>query len=152
MKNKIRCIFSAAAATTICLALLSPGFLHGATQKPAKKAQTEQAPAASDSQKDSDPVAAFQNSRYWKKLDERTQQAWLDAMGANDPERRMDCFVRVRWPADQGDESFLISKGFDVRFFSGTIASGHMKANDMPDVAALPFVDSVKLSTPSDKK
>lgn len=43
--------------------------------------------------------------------------------------------------------SFLISNGFIVRAVSGPIATGHLKAGDLPSVAALPFVVSVKSST-----
>ena len=99
--------------------------------------------------KKSDDVSSFQTSKAWNKLDSATQNAWLDAMKTGDTGRRMDCFVRVRAPADRGDESFLLDNGFDVRMFAGNVASGHMKAGDVPGVANLPFVDSIKLSTKS---
>jgi hypothetical protein len=93
-----------------------------------------------------DSGADFAQSRAFKKLDADTQQAWQEAMQANDPERRFDCFVRVRAPADRGDQSFLFSAGFVVRMFSGNVASGYMAAKDLPRVARLDFVDSIRLS------
>lgn len=92
--------------------------------------------------------AGFKASKAWNKLDAGLQQAWQDAKKAGDMSRRLDCFVRVRAPADEGDQSFLISHGFIVRQFAGTIATGHMKAADLPSVAELPFVDSIKLAKP----
>ena len=70
--------------------------------------------------KKSDDVSSFQTSKAWGKLDSATQNAWLDAMKTGDTGRRMDCFVRVRAPADQGDESFLLDNGFE----SGWVLSG----------------------------
>ena len=97
-------------------------------------------------------IKAFQNSRDWRKLGPRIRQVWLDAMRTGDNNRKLECFVRVRYPADEGDQSFLISKGFIVQIFAGSIARGHMKAQALRQVAHLPFVDSIKLSTPPDKK
>ena len=89
---------------------------------------------------------SFEGSTAWQKLDSGTQQAWTAAKAAGDMTTRIDCFVRVRAPDDRGDESFLISKGYNARAFAGTIASGYLKAQDLPGVAGLPFVESVKIA------
>ena len=94
------------------------------------------------------PANNFQTSSAWKKLDAGTQAAWLAAQQANNPAQRIDCFVRVQAPADQGDESFLFSTGYQVRTFAGPVATGHVQAKDLPNVAALPFVMSIKLAKP----
>jgi len=90
---------------------------------------------------------AFENSRAWTKLDSRTQQAWLAAKKAGDMGRRLDCFVRVQYPGGQGDEDFLVSAGYVVRVFSGSVATGHLAAGNMQRVAELPFVQTIKLSS-----
>jgi len=89
---------------------------------------------------------SFQMSKAWNKLDPSLQAAWLDATKAGDMSRRLDCFVRVRAPADTGDEAFLFSHGFNVRAFSGNIATGHVAAQDLQRVAELSFVDSIRSS------
>ncbi len=111
-------------------------------QQPA--AQTEA--VSPDSTSAPDKISSFQASGEWKKLDSRLQAAWVSAM-KNDPTQRLDCFVRLQAPGDRGDQSFLISKGYNVRIFAGTIASGWLAAQDLPEVARLPFVMSINLAT-----
>lgn len=93
-----------------------------------------------------DSSASFETTKAWSKLGDTLQSAWLDAKKSGDMSRRLDCFVRVRAPADNGDQSFLFSNGFVVRQFAGPVASGYMTADDVPDVANLPFVVSIKLA------
>ena len=50
------------------------------------------------------------------------------------------------WQALNGDRSFLISKGFNVRTVGGNVASGYMQAQNLPLVANLPFVSKIRLS------
>ncbi|MBT3182858.1 MAG: hypothetical protein HN337_10205 [Deltaproteobacteria bacterium] len=88
----------------------------------------------------------FEQSRAWKKLGTRVQSAWLAAKKTGDMSTRLDCFVRIESPADDGDKSFLISNGFNVMVF-GLITRGHMQVKDLRRVAELPFVQSIKLST-----
>lgn len=90
---------------------------------------------------------AFERSAAWQKVDPSLQASWKEAMASGDADRRIDAFVRCQQAIDPGDKSFLISNGFIVRAVSGPIATGHLKAGDLPSVAALPFVVSVKLST-----
>lgn len=113
----------------------------------AGKAKKTQAPAASPAANANDPVSTFQQSKDWNKLTPSLQQAWLDAMKSGDTKRRLECFVKVRDLDDiKGDESFLDSQGFDVRMWSGAIARGHVNADDLPVIAAMPFVDSMNLA------
>lgn len=117
--------------------------LYAAGSKTTVKSNAQSnSPTPSTDNKNSD----FESSRGWAKLGSSLQEAWLDAKRSGDMSRRFDCFVRVRAPADSGDESFLLDNGFVVRLFSGTIASGHLKAQDLPHVANLYFVDSIKLA------
>jgi len=132
-------------AVSACLVVLSASGLYAQGKQKAK----DQAPQQVEQQNNEQVPGAqgsFQQSRAWNKLDDRLQAAWLDAM-KNEPTRRLDCFVRVEAPADRGDQSFLISAGYNVRMFSGPIASGNLKAQDLQDVAELPFVQSIRLST-----
>ncbi len=132
-------------AVIIVFVVTAATHLEAKTERPKAKAASNE-PAASEAAAPADPIVSFQNSSGWGKLDQPTQEAWLDAMKSGDTKRRLDCFVRVRAPADRGDASFLISNGYDVRMFSGPIATGHMNAEDLPSVANLPFVASVRLS------
>lgn len=108
--------------------------------------------AQAEKSKNDDAITAFQNSREWKKLTPSMKSAWLDAMKSGNTDLNLECFVTVRYPPDQGDESFLISKGFIVQVFAGAIARGHMKASALPDVARLYFVRSINLATSKSKK
>lgn len=89
-------------------------------------------------------VSTFESSRAWKKVSQPVQGKWSAAMKSGNPDQRIDCFVRVRAPAEMGDEAFLQSNGYDVRAFEGTIATGNLKASDLQRVAELPFVDSIR--------
>lgn len=88
----------------------------------------------------------FTEQYVWDKVDPELQQAYKDALAAGDPLRRFDCYVRDQNVIDDGDRSFLISKGFNVRTVGGNVASGYMKAQDLPLVANLPFVSKIRLS------
>jgi hypothetical protein len=98
-----------------------------------------------------DEVTDFKNSRAWKKVDDSLKSAWINAMNTGNRDLKLECFVRVEPPADEGDESFLINRGFIVQIFAGNIARGHMKARDLKGVAELPFVQKVSLAKPPDK-
>ena len=88
----------------------------------------------------------FTDADAWEKVDPDLQQAYKDAMTAGDPLRRFDCFVRDQNQIDPGDRDFLQSKGFNVRTVGGNVASGNLKAQDLPSVAGLPFVVKVRFS------
>ncbi len=114
-----------------------------------KVKKPQDAPAPSPSATAGSPASAFQQSSDWGKLGQSLQQAWLDAMKSGDTKRRLECFVRVRALDDRrGDQSFLADQGFYVQMWSGTIARGHMNAEDLPDVAGIPIVDSINLASP----
>jgi hypothetical protein len=89
----------------------------------------------------------FGEAYVWKRLDPNLQQAWVAAKKSGAMDQRFECFVRVQDPASQGDENFLQSKGFNVRIFAGTIARGSVTAENLPAVAALPFVEKITLAT-----
>jgi len=98
------------------------------------------------------PISAkpseFAQSKEWNKVGPRLQALWLSALKENfSSQEKVRCFVRVRAPYSRGDKSFLISSGFSVQLFSGTIARGRMNIKDLPNVASLPFVESIKLAT-----
>jgi hypothetical protein len=93
-------------------------------------------------------VEEFQQSKEWKKVEPRLQEIWLSAVKDNFPDQPgLLCFVRVRAPFDLGDRSFLISRGFSVQVVAGTIARGRLDIKDLPNIASLPFVESIKLAT-----
>lgn len=96
------------------------------------------------------PVS-FEQTMEWNKIGTQLQQAWLAAKKATDMQRSFSCYARVRAPYTSGDRSFLQSKGFNVRVAAGTIVRGDVTADNLPAVAQLPFVDSIKLAQPSSK-
>ena len=122
MRNPLR-IMAVAAAAAICLAA---------------SAAAAQSPSG---------TAPFEQSREWNKLDPDVQQAYTDAVKGGDTGRRIDCFVRVEAPFDAGDRSFLFSHGYNVRTESGSVTTGYVAAKDLPSVAGLPFVLSIKSAT-----
>jgi len=141
--NSMKILFAVSLTFALVFAFL-PGFFASADEgKSGGIVSTE--PQAAVSQKQALPEG-FDDAKVWEKIDPALQQAYRDAMGAGDRLRRFDCFVRDQNRIDDGDRSFLISKGFNVRTVGGNVASGYLKAQDLPLVARLPFVVSIKLS------
>ncbi|MFH1654163.1 MAG: hypothetical protein ABIE74_08920 [Pseudomonadota bacterium] len=95
---------------------------------------------------------SFETTKTWGKLDSNMQQAWLTAQKDDNMEARLDCFVRGQQYFDEGDKSFLISQGFYWMQASGNIARGYVKANDLQNIAQLPFVTKISLIVPKVKK
>lgn len=89
----------------------------------------------------------FGEAYVWKKVGPHLQHLWIAAKKAGAMGQKFECFVRVQAPSSQGDENFLQSKGFNVRVFAGSLARGNVTAAKLPDVAALPFVRSIKMAT-----
>lgn len=138
--------------TSISFLLAVAALVFAAASSPSISSAKDKAPAqpqavASDSSGPALPKG-FDSADVWSKIDSGLQQAYGDAMAAGDPLRRFDCFVRDQNRIDDGDRSFLISKGFNVRTVGGNVASGYLKAQDLPSVARLPFVVSIRLSKP----
>lgn len=134
-------------AVVVCVSLCAP-FVSSTLD--ARSAKAKASPPAADQQKAQAAPAAptgFEAESCWQKVDPDLQAAWQDAMKSGDSDRRLDVFVRCQEAIDPGDKDFLESHGFVLRAASGPIASGHLKASDLRDVANLPFVASVKLST-----
>ena len=134
--------------TIILSAVVLSAFLTGGDQAIAKgKAQVKPATAVVTAPSDALPKG-FEQSYVWNRVDPALQQAYRDAMTANDPSRRFDCFVRDQELINSGDQDFLISNGFNILSIGGTISSGYLMAQDLPSVASLPFVVNIKLSKP----
>ena len=133
------------AAAFLALAVLC--FFGAADAKDkAVKADPAQGQAAEQPADQNSLPRGFNEQYVWDKVDPELQQAYKDALAAGDPLRRFDCYVRDQNVIDDGDRSFLISKGFNVRTVGGNVASGYMKAQDLPLVANLPFVSKIRLS------
>ena len=111
----------------------------------AKPAVSSGTPAAAAPAANALPTG-FTDAGAWNKIDPGLQQAYRDAMAANNPSQRFDCFVRDQNQIDPGDRDFLQSSGFNVRTVGGNVASGYLQAQDLSSVAALPFVVSVRLA------
>lgn len=127
---------------TLTLSLLAGGIY---AKGKAKQVKTQVPEAASVSE-----IADFKNSKAWNKVDDSLKDAWINAINTGNRDLKLECFVRVEPPADEGDQSFLISNGFIVQMFAGNIGRGHMKAGDLRSVAELPFVQKVSLAKPPD--
>lgn len=121
--------------------------LSKAKATPASKPTPATAPTPSPTD---NAVSTFLASRDAKKVDSDTLNTWQQVM-KKDPTQELWCFVRVRAPYDQGDRAFLLDHGFVVQNVAGTIARGHLKAQDLPDTASLPFVDSIRLAKDPDQ-
>ena len=91
---------------------------------------------------------SFEKTSAWKKLGSPLQKAWLDAKKSGDMQRMFRCFVRVVSPFDNGDLSFLISKGLVYHTYAGTIVQGDVDASHLRGIAELPFVASIRLAAP----
>lgn len=91
-----------------------------------------------------DTKPAFETTKSFSKLDASLQKIWTDAKVSNNFDQRIDCFVRGEQNFDRGDKSFLISAGYNVRMISGPIATGYMNLKDLPDVANLPIIVTIK--------
>lgn len=126
--------------TKLVLVIFFVLFIANALLFTSRSYTADTTPNATDSQWPQE----FKTEKNWNKLDDALKANWQDAMKTKDSERRMDCFVRVRAPFDEGDNSFLLSRGFAVRSEGGNIVSGHVKAIDLPSVATLDFVDAIR--------
>lgn len=102
------------------------------------------APAASTETLQS---AGFESSPEWGKLGDTLQAAWQAAKVSGDMSQKLECFVRVVAPFDQGDASFLQSNGFNVSTSGGNVVRGHVTAANLQSVAKLPFVKKINLAT-----
>ena len=89
-------------------------------------------------------AASFPQSPAWKKLDAPTQQAWTAAFRKGDMSAALQCFVRANEPLRPGDQDFLTSSGFVIRLVANTVASGSVTVANLPSVANLPFVVSIR--------
>lgn len=127
----------------LTLALFACG-AHAASKVGKGAAAQPAAPAAAPTSPDAKAAAAFQASKDWNKLDPDVQAAYQGAVSTGDFSVRIDCFVRDSDILTDGDRSFLISNGFNVRTAAGNVATGYLKAGDLPSVASLPFVASIK--------
>lgn len=76
------------------------------------KAKTQAAPAAF-------LPKGFSEAYIWHRVDLGLQQAYMDALAANDSSRRVDCFVRDENKINPGDRDFLASNGFNIRSVGG---------------------------------
>lgn len=125
--------------TVVLICCLAGSVSAGAKAKPV-------APTGSAAEAANALPKGFTDADAWEKIDPDLQQAYKEAMTAGDPLRRFDCFVRDQNQIDPGDRDFLQSKGFNVRTVGGNVASGYLKAQDLPSVAGLPFVVKVRFS------
>ncbi len=105
--------------------------------------KTQPAAPAPQASSTPDTPPAFTDTKDWQKLTDDFKQKWLDANKSGDMTGRVDCFIRVEPPADQGDRTFLESHGFTFITFAGNIARGYMPISNTQSVASLPFVQHV---------
>ncbi|MFH1874541.1 MAG: hypothetical protein ABH859_05075 [Pseudomonadota bacterium] len=89
----------------------------------------------------------FEGTKAWNKVDPNLQAAWQAAQKNGDMEEKFSCIVRVEAPMDDGDLNFLTSAGFIVQMPAGNSARGQVKAKNLENVANLPFVQKIILSS-----
>jgi len=110
-----------------------------------KKSEAEALKAKNES-------AAFKSTREWNKLDGRFKHAWEKAMKVGDDSRPFECLIKMDKKITTSDKKTLSDAGYALRSLTGRIATGSVTAEDVPDVAALPFVQIMELAVPLSPK
>lgn len=95
---------------------------------------------------------SFQKSSDYSKLDLRARNAWLDAMRSGDEDRNLKCMLKVTERMSQDQKNKLASAGFEPTTIIQTIVTGQARANKIPKIAALDFVQIIELAMPLDLK
>lgn len=93
-------------------------------------------------------VEIFKSSDGWQKLDGRFKQAWEDAMAKGDVQKSFECLLKTDKKATDSQKRMLTDAGFNRRSQIGLIFTGSITAQDVPDVASLPFVKVMELAVP----
>ncbi|MFH1829535.1 MAG: hypothetical protein ABH871_01995 [Pseudomonadota bacterium] len=93
--------------------------------------------------------ASFEGSPAWEKLDLRMRQAWKEATSkGGDKDQVLECIMKAKNRLSEDDKAALSAAGFQGRTFAGRIVTGSLKADDVPDVARLPFIVAMELAVP----
>ena len=96
--------------------------------------------------------SGFRNSDAWKKLDGRFKQAWDESMSKGDSRHVFECLIKTKATPTEGQKRELTAAGYAYRSIIGKILTGSVKAEDVPEVASLPFVQVMELAVPLSPK
>lgn len=99
-----------------------------------------------------DAISTFKSSAGWNKLDGRFKQAWEKAMREGDQRRSFECLVKTKTKMGKGEKREISDAGYAPRSTIGRIATGSVIAENVPKVAALPFVLVMELAVPVSPK
>jgi hypothetical protein len=92
---------------------------------------------------------AFEGSAAWEKLDLRMREAWKEATGkGGDRNKALECIMKAEKKITSDDKAALLASGFAARTVAGRIITGSLAADDVPDVAGLPFITAMELAVP----
>jgi hypothetical protein len=94
----------------------------------------------------------FKSSPGWQKLDLRFRNAWEDATVKGDSRRSFECLLKTKTTPSKDQIRQLSDAGFTSRSVIGKIMTGSIKTSDVPEVAALPFVQAMELAVPLSPK
>jgi hypothetical protein len=95
----------------------------------------------------------FAKSKAYKKLDLRLAESWRSyAKGGADPDRMLECLVKVKQRPTDAQRAALQAAGFDYRTVVGSIVTGNLKARSVPEVARLDFVEAMEQAVPLNLK
>lgn len=93
-------------------------------------------------------MASFKSSSSWNKLDGRFKQAWTEAVENNDEDRLFEVLLKTARPLSPEEKETLNTAGLAARVVIGRIVTGSVKAEDVPAVADLSFVQTMELAAP----
>ncbi len=95
----------------------------------------------------------FEGSPAWEKLDLRMRQAWKESTAeGGDRDKVLECIMKAENMPSPDDKAALTAAGFKGRTFAGRIITGSVKADDVPEVARLPFITAMELAVPMELK
>jgi len=100
----------------------------------------------------SSTYTTFKSSAGWQKLDLRFRNAWEDATVKGDSRRSFECLLKTKTKPSTDEIRQLSDAGFTSRSVIGKIMTGSIKTSDVPEVAALPFVQAMELAVPLSPK
>jgi hypothetical protein len=97
-------------------------------------------------------IDVFKSSADWAKLDLHFKQAWEKAMTAGETDKKLDCFIKTKAKMDKNEKGSLADAGYTLRSLTGRIGTGSVEADNVPRVAALPFIQAMELAVPVSPK
>ncbi|MFH1874637.1 MAG: hypothetical protein ABH859_05565 [Pseudomonadota bacterium] len=97
-------------------------------------------------------VSAFESTPGWHKLDGRFKQSWQEAVSQKNFQQDFETIIKTTKPISNDQEKTLAQAGFVLRAKIKKIITGHVKTENVPEVANLEFVKFLELAVPMSLK